>query len=196
MSGTQTIVLTSRAARLKAAMKPLKKGDERRCAYLYADGTVVVWFERSKRHRDLDTTTRVEYWKVAREAVPVVENYSESTTGSLVVHETGFVHALEHAARVSWYAPSVEHGSDNTKARNIAVGGVRIEYEDGTRWSLNLFSGLISSSVEARPGLPNTFDLTTIDPNLVIAAIYVPPPEEAASGADGPDQVTPQAEGE
>jgi hypothetical protein len=104
--------MSEKTSRLRLSEKLLK---DVRCGYLYANGKLVLVHETA--HPKAGT---VEWATIHDTGIGC------AFTGRIVLHRTGPVRLTLTALRVQATAPAVEHGSENTKRRNIAVGSIAL----------------------------------------------------------------------
>jgi hypothetical protein len=165
---------------LHPVFKPEKKGDSLTCAYLHADGHVVTSWVRLVR--DLDT--RIHYVKVA-ETIGVVARFA---AGRIVFHDpVALIAAASLPGDVTIRATrmAVEHGSENSKARGIAWGGVYVETDRFPLSSYCLPENEIVAgavTVQLTPEFDAKFAETCASSSIKIAEIYRATPE--ASGKE------------
>lgn len=114
----QTENVKSLSAGIRKVLRPNKKGDKIRCAYLYADGTVAIWMERPDGIPGSFHTS--SYWQVLTTSI------QPRGKGRVVLSDHAILKLLPMATNVEWKGPSVDHGSDKTKAQGIAVGYLTI----------------------------------------------------------------------
>lgn len=119
-------VVKSAKQRIARAIQPARKGDRLRAAYVYASGFLAALFERTVRSKGLPDQ-QVTYWRVAHHAFEV-----SGSTGRVVFHG-GAVNFVANADRIRWQGEDVAHGSENTRKRNLAVGGVYCDF--GNAWA-------------------------------------------------------------
>ena len=106
--------------------KPEKRTDERKYCYLYADNHVVVAFDREVKIGSKRESVR--YYKVA-ESIGVRAAFDGRvcfSNSALLIAIAGLPNATINAN-----APDVKHGSENTQARNIAIGSLWVESSVG-----------------------------------------------------------------
>jgi hypothetical protein len=119
--------IKSRKSRILSTLRPEKKGDRRKCAYLYPCGTLVATFERAVDlggHR-----TYLDYQKIGREVIPVHPPRSDQET-SRVIFSEGSARILAGFDSVSWDCERVDRGSDKSKAAGVPVGSVTFYFGD------------------------------------------------------------------
>ena len=181
---------------LKAIIRPERKDDRIFAAYLYPNGDAAVSFERSDTIGD--ATARRTYWKVARGAVAVRAGYGTGGTvkGRVVLHSPGIMHAVIGADAVSWYPPSIEHGSENTRGMGFAVGCLSLRYKDGTDadfyevgkpmgpgWVGGFIGMGISFNSETTGGFPEANEHRSADDSAIALEIRAESPATADGGA-------------
>lgn len=150
---------------MKKLFKPLK-GERLTHAYLYGDGHLVVIF------------TKWDYtYQRSLERAEIVEKFARpSFTGRLVIHETGILPAMEGAA-VRAAVPAIEHGSENSKRLNLAVGFVSIENGQGP-FHVSILECL-SGPFTYQPDVSETFEAVSKErcwSDTTISAVHSSPP--------------------
>lgn len=125
------------------------------CLYLYADGHAVACYEKYDREAG-----RVEYVEIYERIV--AERSFLGFKGRIVFHDgEAFLPLLKGARHVTAQAPTVDRGSDATKRRGIAVGGVSILPAKGGELRWHLIPDVLSSGItydEAQEGYGAAFD--------------------------------------
>ena len=122
------------------------------CFYLYADGHAVQVFEKNDKDAGRITFVHIhEKWTKA----------SLSFKGRMVFgrYDNGIPALIEKAISVRASSASYESGSDNTKAKGIAVGNLSIEHPMG-HFHWTLMPDLISGPVTYQPEVVESFDAT------------------------------------
>lgn len=144
---------TIHTKRATDVFKPLKKGDQLTAVYLYADGHASANFER--RIRDAGST--VTYYKQ-------IDNLGIACRfdGRIVFHRgsgTAWLRSMLAAGCTVLGArsPSLDHGSENTKAKGIAVGYVTAQTPFGELYVYD-FPGLIGSDLCYQPDTAEAFN--------------------------------------
>ena len=125
------------------------------CLYLYADGHAVACYEK----RDPEAG-RVEYVEIYEKIVAARSFLGFH--GRVVFHDgEAFLPLLKGARHVTAEPPTIDRGSDATKRKGIAVGGVSILPAKGGELRWHLIPDVLSSGLtydEAQMGYGETFD--------------------------------------
>lgn len=125
------------------------------CLYLYADGHAVACYEKHDREAG-----RVEYVEIYEKIVAARSFLGFK--GRVVFHDgEAFLPLLKGARHVTAEAPAIDRGSDATKRKGIAVGGVSILPAKGGELRWHLIPDVLSSGLtydEAQQGYGETFD--------------------------------------
>jgi hypothetical protein len=137
----------------KRLFKPARKGDAMTAAYLYEDGHATACFERYIR--DVDKTIR--YYKQIDSL-----GFDCRFKGRIVFHRYGgpaWLRSMMAAGCTSIYAtaPSIDHGSENTKSKGILVGYVTASTKFGDVSQFD-FPGLISGVIHYQSDVVEAFD--------------------------------------
>ena len=169
------------AKALGQIMKPERKGDKVYGDYLYDNGDAAVWFEREEQFGQ--SVKCVRYWKVARGAVRVEQGYTSATIGRAVLLDPGILHAVRAGCAVSWYAPTLERASDNTRRLGLPHGSLTVHFADGTDAGFHEMPGTVSMGVSFNPDLRGGFGGggRVHDP----IALDIPAPETAPAVEEG-----------
>lgn len=159
--------------------RPKQRADRMRCAYLNADGSVVVIFERDLR----DLGTRQEYVQLA-ETIGV----RAQLQGRIVFHDAALLLAIAGMpgpVTVSASSLSLEHGSDKSRAQGVAVGSVTIRSPVG--WFFLHETSLISESFHVQDDIASTFaDIEKAGrwgSDTPVARVFRRPPEKDGAGS-------------
>ena len=121
-----------------------------RCAYLYDDGHVVLVHEK----RDKDAG-KVE-WVTIYQSIGVKTSFKKP--GRLII-DPAVLPFLSICSRVEVSPACDRNGSDNTKARNIAVESISFRNGSTDRpWFISSFPGLISSDIYFNDNGSENFD--------------------------------------
>lgn len=123
--------------------------------YLYEDSHAVLVYEQTVKLGGSDTA--VEY-------VVVHERFTEaqiSFKGRLCFQRYGgeaFLDLCKKAHRIEATPASISNGSENCKRDGIRVGGLTIEFKDGTYLHWTTFPDLISDRFTYQPETVEKFD--------------------------------------
>ena len=141
---------TIHTKRVTDLFKPLKKGDRLTCAYLYADGHASAHFER--RIKDADQV--VSYYKQI-DSLGIACRFE----GRIVVHGCAWLRAMVAAGctALSAHRPTIDSGSESTKAKGIAVGYVAAQTPFGEIYVYE-FPGLLSGDLCYQPDTAEVFN--------------------------------------
>ena len=121
-----------------------------RCAYLYHDGHVVLKHEKSDKDAG-----KVE-WVTIYQSVGIKTSFKKP--GRLII-DSAVLPFLSICSRVEVRPACDRNGSDNTKARNIAVESISFRNGIGDRpWFITNFPGLISSDIYFNDNDTKEFD--------------------------------------
>lgn len=127
------------------------------CAYLYADGHLVLNYE--KQDRDAGS---VEWCEIHEKPYPKL---SCSFEGRIVLHRytcDGILWLLKSAVEIRLSKPSTEIGSENSKKRGLAYGSMTIRLASGADLHWSFFPDIISDGVTYQPDCKEAFaDITT-----------------------------------
>lgn len=125
------------------------------CLYLYADGHAVACYEKHDREAG-----RVEYVEIY-ERIVAARSFL-GFKGRIVFHDgEAFLPLLKGARHVTAESPTVDRGSEATKRRGIAVGGVSILPAKGGELRWHLIPDVLSSGItydEAQKGYGEPFN--------------------------------------
>lgn len=111
------------------------------CLYLYADGHAVTCYEKHDREAG-----RVEYVEIYEKIVAARSFLGFH--GRIVFHDgEAFLPLLKGARHVTAEAPAIDRGSDATKRKGIAVGGVSILPAKGGELRWHLIPDVLSSGI-------------------------------------------------
>jgi hypothetical protein len=146
---------TTRAKRATDLFKPLQKWDRLTCVYLYGDGHASAAFER--RERDVDQTIR--YYKQI-DSLGIRCRFK----GRIIFSQYGgatWLRCLLAAGVTEIHAsePSIEHGTEITKAKGIAVGCLTADTPFGVAYLYNL-PALMGGEFSYQADVGETFDPT------------------------------------
>jgi hypothetical protein len=111
------------------------------CLYLYSDGHAVACYDKIDREAG-----RVEYVEIYERIV--AERSFLGFKGRIVFHDgDAFLPLLKGARHVTAQVPAIDRGSDATKRKGIAVGGVSILPTKGGELRWNLIPDVLSSGL-------------------------------------------------
>lgn len=124
-----------------------------RCAYLYADGHMVLAHE--KRDRDAGTVE----WVTIYENLGVLPRFQE---GRLIIKPEVLPFLLE-ASHVNAGRSSVKNGSQRTKEAGISVQTIELQAKKGGEgrhwsWHINQFPDLIVPDIEYQENVSESFE--------------------------------------
>lgn len=86
-----------------------------RCAYLYANGKLVIW--HSQEHKKAG---RVDWITIHDSGIKC------AFAGRIVIHRRGTLRLVAQASRIQAKEPSIENGSESTRAKGLSVGYVSL----------------------------------------------------------------------
>lgn len=173
----ETHVVKKASARVAKALRPDKRGDERSCSYIYADGTLAVKFDRKVSMGKGGKTVRISYWKVGMAVVDRI------LAKGRVVLQRGTALLLKDATEVRWSAPSLKNGSDSSRKKGIAVGFLTVTQggfqNDITIYQMDDVLGTDIAIQEDAPKWLDTLHEASLDhSDDPVIAIYVPEPKK------------------
>lgn len=135
---------------MKTPKLNVKLGQSAYCAYLYADGHLVIIHEEN--HPKAGSVQ----WAEIYERIPANCNFK----GRLVFHSPKHDRKLAeciNARQITAKEASIDAGSDNTKRKGIAVGSFCIDYHDGTGLWWSTMPDLLSFGVTYQPDVTEAF---------------------------------------
>jgi len=131
------------------------------CSYLYHDGTLFNLYEEFRKGVQIGETVDV-FYGYADEVLIFPDHDAryrfhatpQNTSGRIVFHryyERGQINIMK-GAKLEVILPSLNAGSESSKAKGIAVGYLNVDNPKLGKFSWQILDGLISSGVTLQSG--------------------------------------------